>query len=320
MKIHLTPYHRLLTRIFFVLIVGCIATGSLISQTLRYISPNTIQYTPHTNFPGARAAGFADAFVSDAYDVTCMYWNPAALAYLRQMSVIATYSQERIIRGMEEDITFPLRVMEGEGLSAGLSANNVGYFGTQSKTPFRALQYAGTIAYAKEIIPALSVGASALLQYGQSDVSKLWTAAGSIGVFYAPDQQLSYGASFSGIGSGMLYETSDHITTTLVTQNLPHILSMGASVRFPENPNETVLIISAANSKLFGESGIRYNGGAELWLVKFLALRGGYIVHPNLSAARFGMGLRFPGVEFDSAISPSKSTDQAVHFSFAVDL
>ena len=221
---------------------------------------------------------------------------------------------------MEEDITFPLRIIGHEALAAGISANNVGYLGTRSKTPFRAVQYAGTIAYAKEIIPAFSVGASALLQYGQSDASKLWTASGSLGIFYAPDDQVSYGASFSGIGSGILYQTDDHITTSLVTQNLPHILTAGATVRFPENPNQTILIISVANSKLFGESGIRYNGGLELWPVKFFALRGGYVVYPNLSAARFGMGLRFPGVEFDSAISPSKSTDQAVHFSFAVDL
>ena len=301
-----------LKKMIFLVCISTALWGNVLSQSLLY-------YTARTNFPGARAAGFADAFVSDAHDVSSMYWNPGALAYLKQSSVILNYSQEQVIRGMEEDITFPFRVSEGEALTGGISVNNVGYFGTRSETAFRAVQYTATVAYAREILPSFSVGASAALQYGKTDVSKLWSRSSSIGILYVPDDQLSYGASFSGIGSGMLY-TSDRSTTTLTTQNLPRILSAGASVRFPGGPDRPVFILSASNQKLFGESGIRYNGGIEIWPFKVLALRGGYLVYPHLSAARFGMGLHLAAIELDSSISPSKLTDQAVHFSLAIDL
>jgi hypothetical protein len=281
-------------------------------------SQNLVSYAAQSNFPGARAAGFADAFVSDAYDVSSMYWNPSALAYLKQLSVVVNHSQEKFIHAMEEDIAVPLRVEKGEAICAGASINHVGDFGTSSETDFHVVQYSGSIAYAKEIFPSLSVGALAEVQYGRTDVSKLWAVSSSIGILYFPDKQLSYGASFSGIGSGMLY-TSDQSVTTLTTQNLPRILRAGATMRFPAEADQSTFILSVSNEKVFGESGIRYNGGLELRPVKFLALRGGYIVYPNLSAPRFGMGVRLARVEFDSAISPSKLSDQASHFSIAID-
>lgn len=302
---------RHIPAIVLVLFLGMGISVKTISQTLS-------TYTARSNFPGARAAGFADAFTSDPYDVSSIYWNPATLAYMKQMSVILNHSQEKIIHGMEEDVTFPLRALKGEALCAGASVNHVGYLGTGSETDFRVLEYSGTVAYAREIIPAFSVGASAILQYGRTDASRLWATSSSIGIFYIPDDQMSYGASFSGIGSGILY-SSDGTTTTLSEQNLPRILRAGATIRYPGEPNPTIFVLSVSNEKIFGESGVRYNGGLELWPVKFLALRGGYVVYPNQSSARFGMGIRLARLEIDSAISPSKATDQASHFSIALD-
>ena len=90
-------------------------------------------------------------------------------------------------------------------------------------------------------------------------------------------------------------------------------------MRFPSTSNATVFTLSVVNEKVFGQDGILYKGGMEVYLMKFLGLRGGYIFEPNLGgSARFGLGLRSDHFQLDYSISPNKSTDLAYHVSLAI--
>ncbi|MBI1806201.1 MAG: hypothetical protein HYR76_04010 [Ignavibacteria bacterium] len=268
---------------------------------------------------GARAAGFAEAYVTDAYDANSMYWNPAALVYLQRSSIVMNHSQERIINTMNENIAVPFQIRRGEAVAIGLTVNHVGYIESSPNFDFHVIQYGYDIVYSREVVPTVSVGAGLGVRYAKSTTASLWGVSSSMGVFYSPSQEISYGAVLSGIGSGILY-ASDRTTTSLSSENLPRSLQAGATLRFPPTFSQTFFTISVANEKVFGQDGIRYKGGMELFLFKVLALRGGYIVEPGLGSARFGFGIRTERFQLDYAISPSKQTDRAYHVSAAFTL
>jgi hypothetical protein len=269
---------------------------------------------------GARAAGFADAYVADAHDASIMYWNPAALAYLENTSVLLDHQQEQQIHGMNENLSVPFQLRRGEAVALGFTVNHVGYIGNLA-TDFKAIQYGYDIAYAREIIPTLSVGGGIVVRYAKSSGSNVWGVSSTAGVFYSPSQEISYGIALSGIGSEVFYAFDRTTSITSVgTENMPRRLQAGASLRFPPEFSQTVFILSIANEKIFGESGIRYEGGMELLVWKILALRGGYVVDPGFGSARFGFGIHTAKFEVDCSSSPSKFTDQSFHLGVMVSL
>jgi hypothetical protein len=293
-----------------------LACSMLLGQTT--VAQRLNLYSSRVVNVGARAAGLADAFVTDTYDVTAMYWNPASLAFLQKSSVVLNHYQESVIHGMNENISFPLQLRKGETVAFGFVVNHVGYLGANKSLEFRAIQYGYDIAYAKEIIPTFSLGGALNVRYALSSASNILGVTSSVGIFYSPSQEISYGAVLSGLGSGISY-VSDRTTTSLSSENLPRSLQAGASMRFPATSNATIFTLSVVNEKVFGQDGIRYKGGVEVYLLKIFALRGGYIFESNLGgSARFGLGVRSDRFQLDYSISPNKSTDLAYQLSLAI--
>lgn len=280
-------------------------------------SQTVTSYT--TPFPGigARAAALSDAYTAETYDVSSMYWNPAALVFLQKSSVVANHFQEPEHNAMNENVAIPL-LTESNALALSAAVAHIGY---PKRSPpaseFRFIQYGFDIAYATEIVPSLSFGASIGMQYGLSGVSHLKVASSSFGIMYSPSPEISYGLAYNGIGSRIKY-TYDGFSTRLNQENVPRNLQIGARMRFPSSFNQTFLTIMAANEKNFGEHGLRYKGGLELYPVDFLALRTGYQVDPSKAAARYGMGLKINRVQLDYAISPSRAYEQFQQLSVSI--
>ncbi len=113
---------------------------------------------------GARALGFADAYVADIHDVNSMYWNPAALVYLENSSIVLNHTLDRVSNIMNENAAAPVWMRRGEVVAAGFSVNHVGMLGKSATGDFKATQYSFDVAYAREILPTFSAGASAYLR------------------------------------------------------------------------------------------------------------------------------------------------------------
>jgi hypothetical protein len=280
-------------------------------------SQTVTSYT--TPFPGigARAAALSDAYTAETYDVSSMYWNPAALAFLQKSSIVASHFQEPEHNAMNENVAVPL-LAESNALALSATVAHAGY-GKRSlpANEFRFVQYGFDIACATEIIPSLSFGASIGMRYGVSGASHLKVAFSSFGVMYSPSPEISYGLAYNGIGSRINY-TYDGFSTRLNQENLPRNLQIAARMRFPSSLRQTFLTIMAANEKNFGEPGLRYKGGVELYPVDFLALRTGYQVDPSKSAATYGIGVNLDRVQLDYAISPSRAYEQFQQLSVSI--
>ena len=269
--------------------------------------------------PGARAAALGGANAADPSDATIIYWNPAALAYVVGSSMVISHSQERNIHGSNENIVVPFKIRNGESFAVGLTVNHTGYIGQQSNSIFQAVQYGYDFAYAREVARAVSFGGEISVRHGHTAESNQWRVTSRMGIFYTPSEEVSYGAVFSGIGSGFVYE-SDRSITEIRSENLPRSFQVGLTMHFPPRLENAKLAISFANEKVFGRDGMTYRGGVELIMFKFLALRGGYVLEPQLGSARFGAGIRTSRLQLDYAIWPNKNTDQIYYVTFGMKL
>ncbi len=292
-------------------IISMVTVGGASAQVVRLFSSEPVRV-------GARGAGLADAYTASIADAFSLYWNPAGLAYLAHNAIIMDHSFEKTINSFNENVTLPLQIRSGEVIGIGATVNHVGY-GGGTDGGFRAIQYGYDLGYGREILPGFSLGAAVGVRYASATGSHLWGVSSSIGACYYPSEEVSYGLSYSGIGSGIRYAT-DGSATSFTNENLPHRLQAGAELRFPSSEGERLFTLAIENEKIFGQSGLRYGVAVEALPFRFLALRGGYVVEPDIQYARFGAGLRADRFQIDYSISPSKFTDEAYHISLAIDL
>ena len=163
----------------------------------------------------------------------------------------------------------------------------------------------------------VGVGVGMSVRYAKSDVSNLWAASSSIGAFYSPSFEISYGIMLGGLGTGILF-ASNRSVTKLSSEKLPRNLQAGVTLRFPSSPDETIFILSVANEKIFGEKGIRYKGGVEVLPIKFFTARIGYMAMEHLAVAHFGFGVQWDRYGFDYSISPGRASDLSTAVSLRI--
>jgi hypothetical protein len=260
---------------------------------------------------GARAASLGDAYTSEAYDASTIYWNPAGLPYVFYTQVVASFASEKLPTSdfiTTENMAVPLPRLGDWAFGLGGTLHQVGSLDSQS--PLKGLRYSQVgfdVAAARVIIPAFSVGAAIRTRYGRNNYSSLWAVSGSLGIFYAPQPGMTYGFVYQGMGSGIdypYYQTTD--VFDLTRSNLPRTFQAGLSMRYPENPMEPqVVTICFTNQKIIGVGGLVYKMGLEVFPFPFLALRGGYWTGPISSAAKIGGGVRFGSFQLDYAYAGS---------------
>lgn len=271
-------------------------------------------YAPLLN---ARSASLADAGISDPYDVNIMYLNPGALTNLSSTSIILNHSQEKSINGKTDGVAMPIRLGLNDVMAIGLVVNHTGYTKENLKPEFKIIQYGYNIAYSRQIVPSVSLGTEIGVRYTHSQTSSVWSVRSSLGFFYSPSQEISYGISYNGIGNGVGY-TFDGVSTLLYSTSPPRSLQAGLSMHFPSDFQERVLTCVISNEKVFGQSGIIYKGGIEYFLFRFFALRAGYTVAETNKNGTFGCGIKTEPIKIDFSISPSKSSTQAMFISFSL--
>jgi hypothetical protein len=272
---------------------------------------------------GARAAGLGDAYASEAYDASTIYWNPAALPYVFYTQIVGSFASEKLPTNdlvYTENVAVPLPRVGDWAFGLGGTLHQLGSLDDQS--PLKGLRYSQVgfdVAAARVIIPAFSVGADIRARYAKNNYSSLWAFSGSIGVFYAPQPGVTYGFMYQGIGSAIdypYYRTTD--VFDLTRGNVPRTYQAGMSMRYPENPADPQIVtICFTNQKVIGVGGLEYKMGVEVFPFPFLALRGGYWTGPFTGAAKLGVGIHLGGLQIDYAYAGSKEEPKFHQFTIA---
>jgi hypothetical protein len=252
---------------------------------------------------GARAVGLADSYVAESTDPGAMYWNPAALAFIRRPAIVFNYALERIYHQdniMTENVVLPAFFENDWTMGIGLTLSHVGVV-TEIGGPVSGLafqQYGVEIGVAKRITPALSLGVLGSGRYGRTPALALGAASSSIGVFYAPSPEISYGMSFQGIGGGIEYLAINGVSIPSRAK-YEKSFQMGLSANIPSREERRVVTLILSNQKILDKAGVIYKAAVEIVPVRFLMLRTGYWLGPESVAAKFGAGIRVGRIQLD---------------------
>ena len=237
---------------------------------------------------GARASALGEAFTALAQDGTCLYWNPAGLAYLREKELSATYNSwlQEINQGY---LSFSFPFAKG-GLGLGVNYVDLGKmegrdeYGHPTGT-FTASDthiFAGYAHKFKTIAWGLSLGT--LQDVIKEDRKTAFLA--TVGFLYPVGERLTLGLAAQNIGS------------RLGADPLPLTFKLGAASRL----KNLALALDVAKPQ---DNEIYYCLGAEWWLKDTLALRAGYKTNQDAGEGiTAGIGLKMAKVSLDYAYVP----------------
>ena len=292
------------------LLATCVLVGYPLLSTQAQISSMD---TERHAVIGARSASMADTYVSDAYDVSCMYSNPAAISLLRNSRFSVSGAMEIVENGgtlATINAAFPYRFSRTWSSAIGVTVHQIG---TRFDHPATTIpwfqQSAFDLAVSNLLGRGFSMGAVLTVHSGRIDSSpRVWGVSGALGAYYSPNRGISYGISFQGLGEGVSHPLDNPMNADVAALTpRDRSLQAGLTMRYPYQLEEPYVTISIANQKVFSHSGLVYKGAVE-WLPQhYLALRVGYWVGPHSVSARFGIGIRLLDSCLDYAIAPGRS-------------
>ena len=295
-------FHRIKAVALFLCILIC---------TYQASSQQTVRDIDRAATVSARTTALGDAYVALASDAGDIFGNPSTLVFLPGPSLIITHSSERKDRMMSENlgVASPLSGVSAFGL--GLSVAHTGYLedSPRATVRMRIIQYFLYVGYAQRISRPLGIGANLGFRYVQSDTYHLREFCPSIGVFYYPSPEISYGLVYKNQGSPQqfIYDSS----FVRWESASPHqSVLIGAALRLRLWAREPAVTLSLVNEKILHTKGLIYKGGIEVKPLRPLAIRIGYIVTPNTVYARYGVGLSVEPLRLDYSISPSFRADR----------
>ena len=283
--------------------------------------------------PGTRAEGMGRAGVALVNDANAIWWNAAALAFLRGHDVSASYYD--LVPGLAEDVnyTYLSYTQRVEGLGGiGGSFTYLNYGKSEATDvdgnpidDFNSYEIAPTIAYGTDLVPNMGIGVA--LKLVRVDLAPAFvttdqvagqgtTFAADFGWLYKiPSWKAAMGATVNNIGPDIAFVDEE--------QSDP----LGRNVRFGvayapfENEAHRFTVSGDAVRYLLPGRILaidQWGVGGEYEFNRLIALRAGYYSDPigDIEDVTFGMGLSFRGFRLDFASFPQASTlDRAQRFS-----
>lgn len=250
---------------------------------------------------GARAGGMGEAFVAVADDATAIYYNPAGLASLEGVELNLTHSE------WVQDIRFEQLSVANEmfGGVAALSFTGVYYGEMDRYGDYPSLAPDGTFApydlsvagaYAMDVLPNLSAGASIKLIYSKIDFESATGWAIDAGVSHrAMIEGLTLAASMQNLGPQAKFVEEKFYP--------PFTLRGGAAYRF-EEPWLHGATILAADALLPNDGELRLHAGLEYTYRSIVSVRTGYKGNYYAQGFTLGVGVRYKSLVFDYAYLP----------------
>jgi len=174
---------------------------------------------------GTRAAGLGGASTASVSDATAMYWNPGALAGLRQTELVVEHSPW--IADLQH--TFVGLAMPAGGGVFGLSVIALTMDDMEETTfeqqmgtgrKFGASSYAVGASYARFLLPDFSIGGTVKLVHEQIMNTSSSSVAFDVGTSYVtPFDGIRFGVRIANFGSKMNLDGDDLITTVDIDPN-----------------------------------------------------------------------------------------------------
>jgi hypothetical protein len=238
-----------------------------------------------------------EAYAAQADDVSSLYWNPGGLALMQERQ--ASFMYDKMYQGLNYS-----NVALGIPLENGAVGGSVSYLGYGS---IEGYDTAGN-----------SIGDqsahSAVGTLGASWLGNQWSLGANVkGVQQKLADESATGAAFD-IGGTIIYPKpvmGGTLRFGVVERNLgPSIKFLQQKDSLPTEFRAGIAAVQMMNRKLNVSldyampkaDDAQVQGGAEYWIVPFLALRAGYIKDNNEgSGIRTGVGIRIKRVSFDYA-------------------
>ena len=112
----------------------------------------------------------------------------------------------------------------------------------------------------------------------------------SLGIFYAPSPEISYGLTYEGIELASSFRSNGEATVA-GWEPIPRRFAIGIAMRYPSSYSDRQLTVSVSNEKQIGLAGLFYKMGIEILPWRFLAVRTGFLTGPETESLRYGAGI-----------------------------
>ena len=263
---------------------------------------------------GARATALGGAYISEGWDVSSMYWNPAALSFIHHRAISATVLV-RESRSLQHFVALPIQISQDQIVAIG----TVGSFTGQPWMQPYFTYYGTDIGLAQKLATTVSIGALVNVRYSSLSSTSLWAAAGSLGFFYSPTPAVSYGIVYNGLGWGINYNMTGSRRYLSYEKSLQRTLQVGATLRIPGNSlRRPDVSIAMASESFLGQNEFAYKAGIEILVVEFLTARIGIHREPDGIQTKGGFGIFTKFFQLDYAMSPSGTSGRFHEVSLAI--
>ena len=256
---------------------------------------------------GARALGMGGAFTAIADDATATYWNPGGLGQMNSRQLAAMYS----IMSLDRTHNFISYVQPlGSAGTFGISWINFGVAKIDGRDSygnptgdFSDSEMAFMVSYGKGFANIFYIGGSAKYLMHSFAHSRAFGFGFDIGALLKVSDVISIGAVVQDIRSSIRWDTFSGHEDTFPTQ-----VRLGAAL----SP-KLIPITLAAEIEKGGEREPKYRAGVEYWLLKTLAVRGGYSSKGLTASGSVRVPAGMLKLQLDYAFSTDKLDEEAVH-------
>lgn len=248
----------------------------------------------------ARSMSMANATSADPLNPNKLYSNPGLLPFNPQKTALGFHSSyNSTYNVLVENITSTAFSGKDKKMVIGATmlTNSNKTIPSQPATQLSFTQFNLDVAYGQMLTSSLSMGVKVNVDYGKTEAGSAYTTNASVGAIYAPSTIVSYGLVYRGtgyrtewLGSGLSYIGSAQGPTQISATKLPHRLEIGTTLRLPSMAEYPDFAISLSNEKLFGEPGLVYRGGLEIYFWDKFVMRGGYFYSSFVQGGRVGAG------------------------------
>ncbi len=263
---------------------------------------------------GARGTALGRSLVSDIRDIEGLYDNPASLTALEFPGLSADHRHDWDQGVFFEALALRAFSTDLHSLGVGVRMTHAGTFGAKRQLEFK--QYAADVGYAVSVLSDLSLGIMAGGRMGMASGESVSGYSVSFGLLYSPTPSIRYGLVVHDLGKCLefTFDPLTQKTTVGLATFLPASIEMGSTLLFPTRGRAPYLQLSIAVERDYILKELRYRGGMELTLWRFLAARVGY-VNATYTQATAGLGLTLGNFRFDYAIMPRPQAPRYDEFS-----